>query len=154
LSTDAQGVIVTANRALETMFGWEPGELIGQPVEQLLPPELRDRYAMHRAAYFSAPEPRLMGGGLQLEGQRKDGSTFPVEITLNHVGTADGEYAIAFVTDITTRKRAEESVQRSHAEQEQRTLQLRRLASQLTLVEQHAREQLAKTLHDGLQQLL
>jgi PAS domain S-box-containing protein len=154
LSTDAGGVIVTANRALEKMFGWGLGELIGRSVDELVTPALRDRHAMHRDGYFGAPQPRLMGGGLQLEGWRKDGSTFPIEISLNHVGTADGGHAIAFVNDISARRRDEEALQRGHAELERRTLQLSRLASQLTLAEQHAREQLARTLHDGLQQLL
>jgi signal transduction histidine kinase len=101
-----------------------------------------------------------MGGGLDLVGQRRDGSTFPVEVSLNHVAI-DGGYAIAFVTDTSARKQAEEALRQSHtaledrtAELERRTLQLSRLASQLTLAEQNARRQLAKTLHDGLQQLL
>ena len=133
LSTDARGVIVTANRALEKMFGWAPGELIGCSLEQLVPPSFQDR---------------------DLVGQRKDGSTFPIELSLNHVITADGGHAIAFVTDISARKRDEEALQRSHAELERRTVQLSRLASQLTVAEQSARKQLAGMLHDGLQQLL
>ena len=154
LSVDAKGVIMTANRALEKMFGWTPGELIGQPIDQLVPSALQDRHAAHRAAYFATPRPRYMGGGLDLVGQRKDGSTFSVEVSLNHVATADGGRAIAFVTDISARKLDQVALQRSHTELEQRTLQLRRLASQLTLAEQTARKQLASTLHDGLQQLL
>ena len=94
------------------------------------------------------------GRDLQLVGQRKDGSTFPIEVSLNHVATAGGGRAIAFVTDITERKRAEAALQERTAELEHRTAQLSRLASDLTLAEQHAREQIAKTLHDGLQQLL
>src|SRR5262249_5221751 len=94
LSIDARGVILTANCALETMFGWPPGELIGQSVDQLVPPALHDRHAAHRAAYFGTPRPLYMGGGLDLVGQRKDGSTFPVEVTLNHVVTSDGGRAI------------------------------------------------------------
>src|SRR5262249_31787450 len=108
----------------------------------------------HRAAYFATPPPRYMGGGLNLVAQRKDGSTFSVEVSLNHVPTADGGRAIAFVTDISERKRDQAALERSHGELEQRTLQLRRLASQLTVAEQTARRQLASTLHDGLQQLL
>jgi PAS domain S-box-containing protein len=154
LSIDASGVIVTANYALETMFGWAPGELIGQSVDQLLPPAFPDRHAAHGAEYFATPLPQYMGSGLDLVGQRKDGSTFSVEVTLNHVSTADGGRAIAFVTDISERKRDQAALQRSHGELEQRTLQLRRLASQLTLAEQTARRQLSRTLHDGLQQLL
>jgi PAS domain S-box-containing protein len=154
LSIDSRGVIVTANRALEQMFGWPPGELIGQSVDQLLTPAFQSRHAAHRAKYFATPRPRHMAGSLDLVGQRKDGSTFSLEITLNHVSTADGGRAIAFVTDISERKRDQAALQRSHGELEQRTLQLRRLASQLTLAEQTARRQLSRTLHDGLQQLL
>src|SRR5262249_15002821 len=85
LSVDAQGVIVTANRALETMFGGRSGELTRQSVDQLLPRAFQDRHAAHRGAYFATPRPRYMGGGLDLVGQRKDGSTFAVEVSLNHV---------------------------------------------------------------------
>jgi PAS domain S-box-containing protein len=138
VSVDARGAIATANRALETMFGWAPGELIGQPLERLLPSSLLDVDAGHR----------------HLVGERKDGSTFPIEVSLNHVATPRGGRAIAFVTDITDRQRAEVALQERTAELERRTTQLSQLASDLTLAEQRAREQLAKTLHDGLQQLL
>jgi len=154
VSVDAQATIVTANRALEAMFGWAPGELIGQPVERLVPPSVRDAYAPRWAGYFAAPIPGLIGVDIEIAGQRKDGSTFPLEVSLNHVVTAGGGHAIAFVTDITERKRAEAALQARTVELEQRTAQLSRLASDLTLAEQHAREELAKTLHDGLQQLL
>ncbi|HZM93107.1 MAG TPA: response regulator, partial [Vicinamibacterales bacterium] len=143
LSVDARGTIVMANRALETMFGWQSGELIGQRLERLLPPAFRQIHERHRTNYVSAPRPRLMGGGLHLVGERKDGSTFPIEVSLNQVGG----HAFAFVTDITER-------QQRTLELEHRTAQLSRLASDLTLAEHHAREQIAKTLHDGLQQLL
>src|SRR5262249_17820804 len=88
LSTDARGVIVTANHALEKMFGWGAGELIGQSVEQLVPPALQHRHVAHRTAYFGEPQARLVAG-LELAGLRKDGSTFPIELTLNHVATTD-----------------------------------------------------------------
>ena len=154
VSVDANGLIVTANRALEAMFGWAPGELIGQSIEQLLPSSARDMHVKHRTTYYAAPRPRLMGGGLDLVGKRKDGSTFPIEVSLNHVATAGGGRAIAFVTDITERRRAAAALQERTAALEYRTAQLSRLASDLTLAEHHAREQLAKMLHDGLQQLL
>jgi signal transduction histidine kinase len=73
---------------------------------------------------------------------------------LNHIPTADGGRAIAFVTDITERRRVSAALHERTAQLERRTAQLSQLASDLTLAEQHAREQLAKTLHDGLQQLL
>src|SRR5262249_32607925 len=88
VSVDAQGTIVTANHALDAMFGWRRGELIGESIERLLPSAFREAHARHRANYFAAPHPRLMGGGLHLVGQRKDGSTFPIEVSLNHVAMA------------------------------------------------------------------
>ena len=154
VSVDAAGVIITANASFEAMFGWAPGDLIGQPIERLLPLPFRDAHARHRANYFAAPHARRMGGGLHLLGERRDGSTFPIEVSLNHVATPAGGRAFAFVTDITDRQRAASALQERTAELEYRTTQLSRMASDLTLAEQRAREQIARTLHDGLQQLL
>jgi len=151
---DAQATIVTANRALEAMFGWAPGELIGQSIEQLEPPGARHARAQHWTGYFAAPGARPPGVNAEFFGQRKDGSTFPIEVSLNHVADAGGGHAIAFITDSTERKRAAAALQERTIELEHRTAQLSRLASDLTLAEQRTREQLAKTLHDGLQQLL
>ena len=154
VSVDTRGAIVTANHALETMFGWRPGELIGEPLERLLPEYLRELHEGHRSAYIAAPHPRLMGGGLELVGQRKDGSTFPIEVSLNHVGQPGSGRVFAFVTDTTERRRAEDALAERTAELERQTLRLRQMASDLTLAERRAREEIAKTLHDGLQQML
>ncbi len=151
---DAKGFILTANRALQAMFGWGPGELVGQPVERLLPASLRDGHVRHRTNYFNAPRPRPMGAFIDLVGERKDGTHFPIEVSLNHVATPDGGQAIAFVSDITERQRVAAALHERTVELEHRTAQLSQLASDLTLAEQRAREQLAKTLHDGLQQTL
>jgi|SoiMethySBSTD1v2_1073268.scaffolds.fasta_scaffold29177_4 PAS domain S-box-containing protein len=154
VSVDAGGRIVTANRALETMFGWGRGELVGQSIERLLPWSVGDVHAQHRIDYFASPNPRVIGANRDLVGERKDGSKFPIEVSLNHVPGEGGGHAFAFVTDITERRRAAAALQERTVELERRTAQLSQLASDLTLAEQHAREQLAKTLHDGLQQLL
>ena len=140
VSADALGMIVFANRAVEAMFGWAAEELIGQPIERLMPSISRD-----------ATNP---AGGLDLVGNRKDGSTFPMEVTVNHVPTPGGGRTIAFVTDITERQRAALALQERTTELEYRTTQLSRMAWDLTLAEHHAREELARTMHDGLQQLL
>ena len=103
LSVDAAGLIVMANAATEKMFGWRHGELIGQSVEQLVPRSLQDRHVAHRAAYFRAPQARLMSG-MDLLGQRKDGSTFPIELSLNHAATADGRVRV--VVSVLFRHRA------------------------------------------------
>ena len=140
VSVDDHGRIMTANHAFEAMFGWLPGELIGQTVWRLMPQAFVDRHA---------PQ-----GGRELVGVRKDASTFPIDVTVNYVPGPTGGRAFAFVTDITERQRAAAALRARTIELEQRTVQLRQMASDVTLAEQHAREQIAKTLHDGLQQLL
>jgi signal transduction histidine kinase/ActR/RegA family two-component response regulator len=102
------------------------------------------------SAFRDSDEPH----GLPLVGVRSDGSTFPIEVSVNHVPTASGTRTFAFVTDITDRQRAALALQERTAELEYRTTQLSRMASDLTLAEQHTREQIARTLHDGLQQQL
>jgi PAS domain S-box-containing protein len=151
VSVDPHGLIMTANPGLETMFGWESGALVGQPIERLVPTAFREPYT---EAYFADPRPLQIGVDSELFGLRKDGTTFPIEVSLSHAATPGGRRALAFVTDVTARKRAESALHERTVELERRTAQLRKLASDLTLAEQHAREQLAKTLHDGLQQLL
>ena len=140
VSADARGLLVFANRAIEAMFGWAAKELIGQPIERLMP-----------SIFRAGTNP---GGGLDLVGNRKDGSVFPIEVTVNHVPMPGGGRTIAFVTDITERQRAALALRERTTELEYRTTQLSQMAWDLTLAEHHAREQIARTLHDGLQQLL
>jgi PAS domain S-box-containing protein len=85
------------------MFGYTRGELIGQPVERLIPTRMRTAHVGHREAYLAAPRTRPMGLGLDLAGLRKDGAEFPVEVSLSQVGTDDGRRVIAFITDISER---------------------------------------------------
>jgi hypothetical protein len=101
--TDAAGLILQVNARTETMFGYARGELIGQPVEVLIPAALRERHLAHRGTYMAAPRTRSMGRGLDLAGLKKDGTEFPVEVSLSHVETDEGPRAIAFVTDISER---------------------------------------------------
>jgi len=101
--TNAAGSIVRVNAKTEQMFGYARGELIGQPVEVLVPGRLRDAHIGHRAGYMAAPRVRSMGRGLDLAGVKKDGTEFPVEVSLSFVETDEGIRAIAFVTDISER---------------------------------------------------
>ncbi len=87
-------------------------KLLGEPLEILLPERIRRGHVAHRTGYFAEPRIRPMGIGLDLSGRRNDGTEFPVEISLSHVKSAEGGVAIAFITDITERKRVETQLQR------------------------------------------
>ncbi len=110
LSVDRQGRIVLANARTEEMFGYSRRELLGESIEALLPLGARDKHQAHRAGYFSSPHIRPMGTGMELAGRRKDGAEFPVEVSLSHIQTDEGPFAIAFVSDITQRKHLEEQL--------------------------------------------
>jgi PAS domain S-box-containing protein len=112
LLIDASGRITLVNPAAERMFRYDPDELLGQPLEVLLPDRIHDSHRDHRARYFAAPRVRPMGSGLALAGRRKDGAEFPVEISLSYVQMAEGMSAMALITDITERKRVEAQLQR------------------------------------------
>jgi PAS domain S-box-containing protein len=90
------------------MFGYSREELLGQPVEVLIPPELHAAHVGHRAHYHDKPMTRAMGTGLMLEAVRKDGSRFPVEISLSPSTSDEGFHVTAIIRDITERKRADD----------------------------------------------
>jgi anti-anti-sigma factor len=98
---DDDGVLALVNRRLEHMFGYEGGELLGQPVESLIPADLHPAHRSHRAGYARAPRARPMGAGARLVGLRKDGATFPVEVSLSPVPIATGHLTLAVVRDAT-----------------------------------------------------
>ncbi len=104
------GTIVLANKRAEEMFGFAHGELIGQPIHLLIPPGLRERHARLCQEYFSAPRTRPMGAGLELLAQRKDLSTFPVEISLSPMEAGHEMKVIAIVRDVSERKHTEEQL--------------------------------------------
>jgi PAS domain S-box-containing protein len=110
---DAAGTIVLVNEQTEEMFGYARGELLRRKIEVLLPDRLRERHGLHRAGYVADPRTRPMGIGLALAGRRKDGSEFPVDISLSAIQTEDGILATAFVRDIRERRVAEELRARS-----------------------------------------
>ncbi len=105
--TDESGRLVLVNRQTEQLFGYARGELLGKPVETLLPEALRGRHAGHRSSYLADPRTRPMGAGLDLAGRRRDGSEFPVDISLSTIDTDEGRLVTAFVRDIAARRQAE-----------------------------------------------
>jgi anti-anti-sigma factor len=106
--TDDEGTIVAVNRRLTQLFGYEPAELAGRPVDVLAPADLRDAHRRERAAYARAPQARVMAERSRLVGLRRDGVTFPVEISLSPVPTATGHLILAVVRDATDIRRRED----------------------------------------------
>ncbi len=106
---DAVGRIALVNGQTERLFGYRRAELIGQPVEMLVPDAARDIHPGHRAGYIADPQPRPMGAGMELGGRRRDGTTFPAEISLSAIDTEQGILVFAAVRDVTQRRLAAET---------------------------------------------
>lgn len=117
---DPEGRIMMQNPSLGRMFGYGPDELLGRGIEELLPAAMRARHEAHRSTYEGKPVQRSMGSGLDLKGQRKDGSVFPVEVSLNHFAVDGKRYVMALVSDITLRRLAEDELVRTNVELEDR----------------------------------
>jgi len=105
---DGDGAVALANRGLEEMFGYEHAELVGRPVESLIPADLQAAYRGHRASCAQAPGTRPVGAGVRLVGLRKEGTTFPVEISHSPVRTAVGHFALTVIRDVTEAPRFED----------------------------------------------
>jgi PAS domain S-box-containing protein len=113
VGVDERGEIQLVNSRTEAVFGYGRGELIGRPVETLVPSGIRSDHVDHRDRYFEAPRTRPMGAGLDLHARRKDGTEFPCEISLSTVATGDGMMALAAIRDITDRRRDRDDLRRA-----------------------------------------
>ncbi len=121
---DGTGTIVLVNTQAQKMFGYEEAELVGRPVDDLLPDQVRARHAEHRHRYAQNPTTRPMGIGLMLSGRRRDGSEVPVEISLSPLTTPDGVLVTAVIRDVTERRRIEERVRNLNEDLARRVAEL------------------------------
>src|SRR5574341_1250611 len=117
---NSKGEIILINSQAEQLFGYTREELLGQPVELLVPERLRSQHREHRVRYFEAPRSRGMGAGPTLYGLRKDGTELPVEISLAPCEIEGDILVLSAIRDITERKRVEEALQKAHHELEER----------------------------------
>jgi len=108
--TDAQGRITHVNAQVQRDFGYSREELIGKPVETLIPERFRGAHPSHRNAYMGRPSVRPMGVGLELYGLRKDGTEFPVDIMLSPIETEQGPLTVSVLRDVSARKKMEEDL--------------------------------------------
>jgi PAS domain S-box-containing protein len=129
--TDKDGLIVNFNRYAETQFGYAVTEVMGKSVDMLVPSKLHHTHHHHRDGFYRHPGPRRMGEGRDLFAQRKDGTEFPVEISLSNYLIDAEIFVIAFIIDITVRKKNEVIVLEQKNELERVTIEIRKLNAEL-----------------------
>ena len=145
IEVDREGRIILLNRVTEKMFGYGREELMGKSVELLIPEDLRHMHSQHRSHYWNHPQTRSMGSGLALQGQRRDGTRFPVEISLSPVYSESGFRVTAIIRDTSERKQSED---RLRAIQEKYTRELEERNRQIERADRLKSEFLASMSHE------
>ncbi len=149
LLTNKDGKIVLANPAVLHLFQYEKHELIGKPIETLIPTRFHANHGGHRAGFYQQPSNRTMGHGRDLFGKTKSGSEIPVEVSLSYYKEKDEFFVIAFVVDITQRKKSEAILVEQKTQLEQITATIKKLNAEL----EDKVEQRTLILKEALQQL-
>ncbi len=150
-AVNQQGVIVQVNSQAEAMFGYTRDELIGQKIEILVPERQRPHHDLHREQFHQQPKIRRMGSGLDLCGRRRDGSEFPVEISLSPVTTGDGMIVLSAIRDISDRKRIEQELRRAHEELDKRkSRELRDSQNRMALIVDSSQDAIIGKNLDGI----
>lgn len=156
VAVNRQGVIVQVNSQTETMFSYTRGELIGQGIEILVPERQRGDHHRHRDEYHAKPKIRRMGSGLDLYGRKRDGSEFPVEISLSPVSTGNeasgnGVVVLSVIRDISDRKRIENELRRANEEIERRkSRELRDWQNRMALIVDSSQDAIIGKTLDGV----
>ncbi|MEO8034128.1 MAG: PAS domain S-box protein, partial [Acidobacteriota bacterium] len=145
LAVSQSGRIMMANPAAERMYGYDGQELVGLPIENLMPERYRERNAVHLMKWFSQPSDRPMSVGMELSCLRRDGGEFPVEVSLSSINTRNGTLGVAFIADIAKRKENERTLLASQH-------QLQTLAAGLIATQESGNRELARELHDVFSQ--
>jgi len=145
---NSKSEIIHVNTSAEKLFGYNPGELIGHKIEILIPSRLKEKHIKHRDGFHHNPHARSMGAGLDLFGAKKDGSEFPLEISLSPYETEEGRFVVAFIVDVTLRKEAEDKLKNYSIDLEKqvgnRTLILREAINELEKTKAELNEALEK----------
>jgi PAS domain S-box-containing protein len=145
LIANSKGEIILSNPKCVQLFGYETDELKGLKVEVLVPNEIKERHTDYRNAYMRNPMKRPMGKTMILRGQRKDGSLFPVEISLSYYETEEGLYVIAFIIDITDRHEQQEKIRKINNELRLLNETLEKKVTERTLVLKEALTELERS---------
>jgi PAS domain S-box-containing protein len=158
---NSDGEIVQVNAQAERLFGYGRDEVLGKPVEILMPERFRQRHIEHRKGYRNEPRVRPMGTGLELYGRRKDGSEFSLDISLGPLEIEKDFFVVSVVRDISSRKQMQEELQKSRDELEIRVQErtselakanetLRDLSARLLSAQEEERKRIARELHDTI----
>jgi PAS domain S-box-containing protein len=153
LVADKAGTILMANPAAGKLFGYMPEELQGNKVEILLPQRIAKHHTQLRDGFNESPHARSMGTGRDLFGITKDGREFPVEVSLSPFSNEEGSFVIAFVIDITIRKKQEAAITKQKNELEKLTLELEKRVKDRTMILEEALQQLEESREELRQTL-